>query len=117
MENLLSALILIVLFTIIEGSIIKTDRVEVPPQGMTLKIDIKPDVDGKVKVQVKSFNKWGRREGDRHSSFRDFSRTAHETIDKTQSLPILEKRYGISVGYCPLGYVKRGGFCFEATDD
>lgn len=34
----------------------------------------------------------------------------------TEFVPVIGSRHNIRVGSCPLGYVRRGGFCFPDDD-
>jgi hypothetical protein len=107
-----------VLFATIESHVIRTDRVEVPPQGLVLKIVIKPDREGKMKVQVKTVDK-GKRfgAGGRHTKVEDvLATTEHKGIDIYNNIPSIENRFGIAVGKCPEGYISKGGFCFPDYD-
>lgn len=90
--------------------ILKSQPLQIPPEGLTLEINIKPELNQPA----------GSRGPGRMSL--DFSLNAPPPpppspmnappIRNPDFVPDIEDRFGIRVGKCPTGYTQTGGFCF-----
>ncbi|KAJ8723836.1 hypothetical protein PYW07_007816 [Mythimna separata] len=101
------------LFAFVNSHVIKNQEVPLSPDGMVLEITVKNKGDG----QVVSAMKIDINEKDKKVVM-SMGEPVHVNTGETTTefLPSIENRHITKVGSCPLGYTRRGGFCFPDDD-
>lgn len=100
----------------IDCRVIKQQEVPLLPEGMIVEITMKNKADGKVVSSVKiDINEKDKKvltsmEGPASEVPVDVVATTTELV------PSIGNRHSIVVGSCPVGYTRRGGFCFPDDD-
>nr|XP_053614132.1 uncharacterized protein LOC128677378 [Plodia interpunctella] len=90
----------------IESYVLKPLTFAIPPEGLTFEIKIKPEINHANLIKAISVKDLGPKYG-----------LPHKTLDPHPKIePTIEDRNGFRAGTCPIGYIKRGGFCFPDTD-
>lgn len=104
------------LIACIDGHVLKHQEVPLTPEGMTVEITVRNKGDSHplstMTIDIDELNK----------------KVVMSMVDSpikvpndgigtpTDVVPTLENRNSIRVGACPLGYTRRGGFCFPDDD-
>ncbi|CAH0594321.1 unnamed protein product [Chrysodeixis includens] len=105
----------------IDCNVIKQQEVPLQPDGLTVEVVVRNKGDKHVvstmKIDIDELNKkvvMAMVEEDKKILV---SRVAKDVSEmSTEFVPTIGSRHGIRVGTCPLGYTRRGGFCFPNDD-
>ena len=100
----------------IDSHVLKHHEVPLSPEGMVLEITIKNKGDGKLVSSMKiDIN-----EKDKKVMMSMGEPASEVPVEiggsTTEFVPSIGNRHNIRVGSCPIGYVRRGGFCFPDDD-
>lgn len=96
----------------VENRVIKSLNLNMPPEGITFEINIRPIPKRNHQHHNINSNK------DINKSLYDIAKLNMENIlrEPVTPVPVLEQRYGVRVGKCPEGRKMVGGMCILDND-
>lgn len=106
----------------IDCLVVKQQEVPLLPEGLTVEVLVRNKGDKNVvstmKIDIDEMNKKVLLSMVEEEKKVLVSRVAKDVSEMTtdEFVPTVGSRHGIRVGACPLGYTRRGGFCFPNDD-